>query len=483
MSEGEPTSPALQPTVQVAEGLAPKTESQPDPLIGRRLRHFEIIRLLGRGGMGSVYLGRDTSLDRAVALKVLAPEIGHDPEVVARFEREARAQARLHHPNVTQIYFIGEEGNLHFFAMQYVEGPSVGQLLDDGHKLPWAEALEYVLAAARGLKAALSHGFIHRDVKPSNLILDPESRIKLCDFGLVKSMRADVELTREGAIIGSPLYMAPEQGRGEPVDHRTDIYALGCALYHMVTGRPPFTGPSDVAVIASHITDLAKPVRQLAPDVPETVEKLVTRMMAKPAASRFGSYEALIEALEQARPDKRELWSFRARTIALAVDLIPLLLLASVIGPWTAPVAAAYFIVAHKLWGRTPGKWLMSIQVTGRSGDPLTWKESVLRFLAFAWGPLAWSLLATIIYFVHRNDHIAFTLSRMNWRQAALPLFYASVSALVFVLYLGGFLLAAFHPKKYALHDFLVGTQVGYLPGPTGRLQRLMHLVAAHTRR
>ena len=203
---------------------------------------------------------------------MLAPEIAHDPEVVARFFREARAQARLRHPNVCQIYFIGDDRGLQFFAMEFLEGPALDEVLAQ-RRLPWAEALDYTLATARGLRAALAHGFIHRDVKPSNLVLDREAGMKILDFGLVKSLNGDAELTRNGAIIGSPLYMAPEQGRGEDVDHRADIYSLGCALYHMLTGRPPFSGPSPVGVIAMHMTDRPPPIRSLVPDVPERLQR------------------------------------------------------------------------------------------------------------------------------------------------------------------------------------------------------------------
>jgi uncharacterized RDD family membrane protein YckC len=481
MSKGERSTPALEPTVLFnSSETTPTTATDaagaalPDPLIGKRLKHFEIERLIGRGGMGSVYLGRDTALDRPVAVKVLAPEIGHDPEIVARFEREARAQARLRHPNVAQIYFIGEEGHLHFFVMEHVEGPALNVLLEGGRRVPWTEAVGHVLAAARGLKAAHQQGFIHRDVKPSNLIIDREAGIKLCDFGLVKSLRADVELTREGAIVGSPLYMAPEQGRGESVDHRTDIYALGCALYHMVTGRPPFSGPSDVAVIAAHITNEAAPVRTLAPDVPEAVERLIDRMMAKPMAARFATYDELIAALERARPDNRHLLSFRARALALAVDCAPLLVLAAIAGAWAAPVAAAYFVLCHRIFGRTLGKWLLSLQVSDRDGQRLGWKQALLRFLVFAWGPLAWTALGLLIYFVHRQDRVAFELARLTWSKAGLPLVYASIALLVFVLYLCGFLMAAFHPDGHALHDLVVRTTVGYRQGPRGWLGRLM---------
>ncbi len=153
---------------------------------------------------------------------------------------------------------------MHFFAMEFLEGPALDEVLAQ-RRLPWAEALDYTVATARGLRAALAHGFIHRDVKPSNLVLDRESSIKILDFGLVKSLHGDAELTRNGAIIGSPLYMAPEQGRGEEVDHRADIYSLGCALYHMLTGRPPFSGPSPVGVIAMHMSEVPPQAAQPGP--------------------------------------------------------------------------------------------------------------------------------------------------------------------------------------------------------------------------
>jgi serine/threonine protein kinase len=387
-----------------------------DPLVGKRLRHFEITRLLGRGGMGAVYLGQDTSLDRPVALKVLDPELAHDPDVVARFEREARAQARLRHPNVAQIHFIGEEDHIHFFAMERLEGPPLDVVLARGERLPWPDALENTLAAARGLRAALAHGFVHRDVKPSNLMLDPDSRIKILDFGLVKSMRGDAELTADGAIVGSPLYMAPEQGRAENVDHRADIYSLGCALYHMLTGHPPFSGPSPVGIITMHVTDRPSPARQFAPDVPEALERILERMMAKLPADRFADYDVLIAALEAARPGARTLSGFRQRALALAIDIVPLAVVAWFAGAWALLAATLYFVLGHRLFGRTLGKWALGLRVTDRMGKRLSWKTAFLRFAASAWG--------------------------------------------LIVAYLSGFLVAAFHPQRRALHDLLAGTEV-----------------------
>src|SRR3954462_14336968 len=160
MSDGERTNPAgaLEATMLVGERSVVSAEHalQHDPLVGRRLRHFHVTRLLGRGGMGAGYLGEDTSLERAVAIQVLDPELAHAPDVVARFEREARAQARLGHPNVAQIHFIGEQDQIHFFAMEYLEGPSLDVVLGRGERVPWPQALEHTLAAARGLRAALA---------------------------------------------------------------------------------------------------------------------------------------------------------------------------------------------------------------------------------------------------------------------------------------------------------------------------------------
>jgi uncharacterized RDD family membrane protein YckC len=464
MSDGERTNPAgaLEATMLVGERSVVSAEHalQHDPLVGRRLRHFHVTRLLGRGGMGAVYLGEDTSLERAVAIKVLDPELAHDPDVVARFEREARAQARLGHPNVAQIHFIGEQDQIHFFAMEYLEGPSLDVVLGRGERVPWPQALEHTLAAARGLRAALAEGFVHRDVKPSNLMINKASGIKILDFGLVKSMRGDAELTRNGAIIGSPLYMAPEQGRAENVDHRADIYSLGCALYHMLTGRPPFSGPSPVGIITMHVTDRAPPVRQLAPEVPVAVERVVERMMAKQPSHRYADYDELIAALQAARPGGATGSGSGIRVLALAIDLAPLVVLAALVSPWVLAAALPYFILGHRLFGRTLGKGLLGLRVTDLGGHRIGWRAAVVRFAVSAWGLLAWAALMVVIYFVHRRDQVIFQMDHLTWRQLGLPVLYTSLAALIFICYLAGFLLAAFHPQRRALHDLAAGTEV-----------------------
>jgi uncharacterized RDD family membrane protein YckC len=460
MGDGEKSRRALDETILVQSSSGDEQISIADGLAGTRLQHFQLVRLLGRGGMGAVYQGTDLSLDRPVAIKVLAIDIAHDPEIVERFEREARAQARLRHPNVAQIYFIGEDRGFHFFVMEYLEGPGLDSVLAKGKPLPWTEAVDYTLAAARGLRAALAQGFVHRDVKPSNLMLDNEAGVKLLDFGLVKSMRGDSQLTRDGAIVGSPLYMSPEQGRGGVADHRSDIYSLGCTLFHMLCGQPPFVGPSPVGIMSMHVTDRPPAVRDLNPLVPQPVSRIVERMLAKKPDDRFTDYDELIASLEAARAPRRELGGMGARATALGIDVLILLVAAYFIELWVLPAAMVLSVLCHRLLGQTPGKWLLGIRVESTSGRHLTWSSALIRFAVFAWGPVVWVLLAALVYALHGDQHVSFRLSHLTAGELTLPIFYAGLATLVLVGYMAGFLMVAFHPKRQALHDLLAKTLV-----------------------
>jgi uncharacterized RDD family membrane protein YckC len=326
--------------------------------------------------------------------------------------------------------------------------------------LPVADALDYTLAAARGLRAALAHGFVHRDVKPSNLMLDHESGIKILDFGLVKSMHGDAQLTRDGAIIGSPLYISPEQGRGQVADHRSDIYSLGCSLFHMLCGRPPFNGPSPVGIITMHVTDRPPAVRDLNAQVPQAVARIVERMIAKKPDDRFADYDELIAALEAARAPRRELGGMGARGIALGIDSLLLLVAAYFLHWLVLPLALVYFVLCHRLLGQTPGKWLLGIRVESVTGGRITWKAALIRFAALAWGPLAWALLAGFVYTLHGDEHVSFQPSSLTLSQLAVPIVYIALATIILVGYLAGFLLVAFHPKRQALHDLLAKTVV-----------------------
>jgi uncharacterized RDD family membrane protein YckC len=265
--------------------------------------------------------------------------------------------------------------------------------------------------------------------------------------------------------------MSPEQGRGGAIDFRSDIYSLGCALYHMLSGQPPFSGPSPVGVISMHVTDKAPPVNQINPDVPEIVSNLVDRMMAKDPADRFAGYDELLASLEGARPDRRELSGIRRRAIALGIDALVVAMLGYFIGPWAILLAAAGFVTAHRLLGQTLGKWLLGIRVEKPQGGRISWKAAVIRFLVFAWGPLAWSALGSIIYFLHHEQRLVFRLSSLSWSQLAIPLFYAGFALAILVAYLAGFMMVAFHPRRLALHDVAAGTQVCFKSPPPAAAQ------------
>ena len=249
-----------------------------------RLGGYEVLRVLGKGGMGAVLLGRQLSLNRKVALKVMHPQIAQNPSFVARFTREAYAAAQLTHHNVVQIYDIGEDKGQHFFSMEFVPGRSLMDLVREQGRLAPEAAVGYILQAARGLRHGHKQGMVHRDVKPANLMVNDEGIVKVADLGLVKlpgsgsdpesvlaSLAADdVELTGTGMAVGTPAFMAPEQATSSStVDGRADIYSLGCTLYTLVTGRPPFEGRlGSPEVMSKHLLEPVVPPEKLVKRLP-----------------------------------------------------------------------------------------------------------------------------------------------------------------------------------------------------------------------
>jgi serine/threonine protein kinase len=278
---------------------------------------YAIERELGRGGMGSVYLARQLSLDRPVALKIMSKRWATDPVFVARFTREAYAAAQLSHPNIVQIHDIGEVEGTRFFSMEYVRGRSLADFVRNQGKLDPETAVGYILQAARGLKHAHDRGMIHRDVKPDNLLLDEHGLVKVADLGLVKTpatLPRDDELSGNSGgglsnlphnvtgariALGTPAYMSPEQCRdAAAVDQRADIYSLGCTLYVLVTGRPPFNGKTDVELMTKHVYDELVPPEQIVARVPKEISTVIQRMMAKNPDDRFQSMNEVIRTLE-----------------------------------------------------------------------------------------------------------------------------------------------------------------------------------------
>jgi serine/threonine protein kinase len=269
-----------------------------------RLGNYRILETLGQGGMGVVYKAHDTSLDRHVALKVLSRELTANKQFVERFVREARAAAQLTHPNITSIFFCGSEGRTHYYVMEFVEGRNLADLVKERGPLPVSRALDVAKQCTHGLKAATDHRIIHRDVKPSNILLMPDGQVKITDFGLAKAVIGTaLELTSTGVVMGTPIYMSPEQGRGGVIDHRSDIYSLGATLYHVIVGKPPFEADSPIALILKHINE---PVTWPAePFVPEAMKNLINRMLEKDPERRYPTHDALLEAIDRvARGDE-----------------------------------------------------------------------------------------------------------------------------------------------------------------------------------
>jgi serine/threonine-protein kinase len=255
---------------------------------------YELLDKLGGGGMGDVFRARDPRLDRIVALKTLSPKLISDAGFVQRFQKEARAAARLNHPNIVQIYELGQVGPNYFIAMEYVDGDSLGKMLEERDCFSEREAVGYIRQACRALALAHAEGIVHRDVKPDNMMLSGRGDLKLVDLGLAKSLDEDHSLTHTGMSMGTPHYISPEQVQGlKEIDGRADIYSLGASLYHMVTGCLPFDGSSGAHIMSRHLyDDLADP-RQHKPGLSEGVCRVIRKMMAKAPGERYQDIEAL----------------------------------------------------------------------------------------------------------------------------------------------------------------------------------------------
>jgi serine/threonine-protein kinase len=287
---------------------SPKVDTV-DPLIGRVINdRFEILELIARGGMGRVYKARQQPLGREVALKVLDPRHQGelDPEFQARFFLEASTSAKLSHPNTVTVFDYGKTNDdIYFIVMELVEGRTLAAMLKDEAPIDPERAVHIAVQIARSLREAHGIGVIHRDLKPANVLLarhaDETDFVKVLDFGLVKNVAEDDELTQAGLFMGSPKYMAPEQIQGGMVDGRTDVYALGVMLYLMLTGRVPFDRPNQVQILMAHMREAVPPItRDDGVPVPPSLQQVVLRCLAKDADARFANMNELINALKHA---------------------------------------------------------------------------------------------------------------------------------------------------------------------------------------
>ncbi len=282
------------PSPEEAAFLTPPQEADEVGRLGR----YRVLAVLGRGGMGVVFKAEDSQLGRAVALKVMLPALAATPSARERFFREARAAAALKHPHVVTIYQVGEDRGAPFLAMELLEGESLDARLEREGRLPVPDVLRIGREIAQGLAAAHAKGVIHRDVKPGNLWLEaPHGHVKVLDFGLARALSASAQLTQSGAIVGTPAYMAPEQAGSDPVDHRCDLFGLGCILYQMCTGQLAFQGEDVYATLMAVATREPPPPAELRPDLPEGLNRLILTLLSKDPAGRPASADLVAENL------------------------------------------------------------------------------------------------------------------------------------------------------------------------------------------
>ncbi|MEM7028992.1 MAG: serine/threonine-protein kinase [Chloroflexota bacterium] len=271
-------------------------------LIGRKIGSYQITDSIGKGGMATVYKAYQASMDRHVAIKVLPPHFLQDATFVERFEREARTIAKLEHPHILPVYDYGKtDDGLAYIAMRYIETGTLADLLDES-VLFLEESIRIIDQVSDALSYAHQQGVVHRDLKPSNILIDLQGQAFLSDFGLARSTSSDGSLTG-GMIVGTPNYMAPEQGQGHQADERSDIYALGVILYEMTTGRRPFHAETPMAVMLKHITDPLPPPRQINAELHPTIEQVLLTTLAKEPEERYQTVAKMNAVLKQAIVD------------------------------------------------------------------------------------------------------------------------------------------------------------------------------------
>lgn len=276
-----------------------ESKADDDGIIGKTIGGYQILKKLGAGGMGHVYQARQVSLDRIVALKILNKRLSMDKTYIKSFFQEARLAARLNHPNIVQIYDVGDvDFTLFYFSMEFVDGPNLHDILDRDGYIPIPEALHIAHQIADAMICARDQKVVHQDIKPRNVMLTKNGIAKLADLGLAKVFGTHISDGHKGRILGTPYYMSPEQAQGLEVDFRSDMYSLGATLYHLITGTPPYDGKTVLAIVAQHLSAPLPDPRENGVIIPAPVMNLIGRMMAKKPEDRFGSFEEVIGEID-----------------------------------------------------------------------------------------------------------------------------------------------------------------------------------------
>lgn len=401
-SEERSTHASPGPTGPVA---AIAVERAPGSLVGGQLKHFRIDRRIAAGGMGEVYLGFDTSLSRPVAIKTIRGELANDAGFLARFVREATAQANVVHPHVVQVYFVGEDHGLWFLAMQIVDGGSLADGLGQNKKMRWQDAARHMSAICEGLVVAERLGIVHRDIKPANILLDREGRALLSDFGLAASagvaddVNGDVasgelsgsqlqlaSVTQVGVVMGTPEYVAPEQLKVGPLDARADMYALAATFFHLTSGTAvmPVSGLAE-AIARYGAGHRAKRLQAVQRNVPRAFAAVIDRCLEREPDKRYGNMGELLDALRRAGAQPEVPAGPIVRALVWTLDVAPFLALALATAtrmPWLAPLL---FVLAGALGmaalGSTPGIWMMRLRLRTTSDGDVSFARGYARFL------------------------------------------------------------------------------------------------------
>jgi serine/threonine-protein kinase len=348
--------------------------SQPEPynlnsedLTGRRLGEYQLLRRLGQGGMSNVYLARQKSLQRKVAIKILKSDLAKDETYVRRFAREAQAAAKLVQANIVQIFEVGHIDGFHFIAQEYVAGRNLGQYIGRHGAVEPVMAVNVLRQCSKALQTANESGVVHRDIKPENIMLSTKGEVKITDFGLARILdrRSDQELTQVGITMGTPLYMSPEQVGGQKLDHRSDIYSLGITAYHMLAGAPPFDGENALTVAVQHINDNAKALKSIRPDVPPELIDIIESMIRKKPEDRPQDAKQLLKLLRKIKIDDVDDWEMIVERLSTTDASIML----SDTSTWSQSQLAAtrqlqQVIQNHsKSRWRSPWLWLSAITI------------------------------------------------------------------------------------------------------------------------
>ncbi len=265
-----------------------------------RIEGYKLQEKLGQGSMGVVWRARQISLDRIVAVKILAPFLQKNERFVSRFLKEAKVLARLNHPHIVQCIDVGRSHGLYYFAMEYVDGPTVGSIVKRGGRMADERATRIILQVAMALDHAFEHSIIHRDIKPDNIMIASGGVVKLCDLGLVKDLDTGGDTTDTGTTLGTPNYISPEQARGDEfIDQRSDIYSLGATYYHMVTGVTPFQYENPAATLVAHLNEVPKTPRERVPELSAETSRIISKMLRKNPDDRYQRPSQVVADLEK----------------------------------------------------------------------------------------------------------------------------------------------------------------------------------------